>query len=137
MRVSIFGLVNKRNILYRFKKYLKISVPGMEFYKNLISKYINISISTLTRFGMVLFVWRLYYSDDILLIDIQTNSLYHFPIKNSAERIYQIYRFFDSKYPICFEIPTPASPSLYTFTSRLLFYILMERIFLQLLVQSL
>ena len=31
------------------------------------------------RFGMVLFVWRLHYSDDILMIDVQTDSIKHLP----------------------------------------------------------
>ena len=49
------------------------------------------------RFEMVLLVWRLYYSDDILIIDIQTDLIPHLPLKKLRETnisiIYRIFRF--------------------------------------------
>ena len=44
---------------------------GTEFYKNQISKF---WYQLQYQFEMAPLVWRLYYSDDILMIDIQTDK---------------------------------------------------------------
>ena len=41
----------------------------------------------------VLLVWQLYYSDDILKIDIQTDPIQHLPIKKTQQNESQVYRF--------------------------------------------
>lgn len=57
---------------------------------------------------MVQLALRLYYSDDILMINIQTHPIKHPPITKKLDRtnIYQIYRGFDSEYRISFKILT-------------------------------
>ena len=60
---------------------------------------------------MVLFVWRLCYTDYIPMIDIRTDHNKLLKIKkNTMKRIYRIYWFLDSKYRTGFETPAPANP---------------------------
>ena len=54
----------------------------MEFYKKSIIKNPEFRYQLQYWFEMVLLVWRL-YSDDILMIDIQTDPIEHFSIKKT------------------------------------------------------
>ena len=90
----------------------------MEFYKKWMLKF---QYQLKYRFKMVLFVWQLYYSDDILMIAIQTDPIWHLPIKKNPRNEYIEYIDFDSRYCISLEIPTPASPSSLTHNTLLNF----------------
>ena len=63
------------------------------------------------RFKMVQLVWWLYYSNDIFMLDIQTDPIEHLPIKNLHETSISNISVSDSKYRSGLEIPTPTSPS--------------------------
>ena len=60
---------------------------------------------------MLQLVWRLYYSYDIPMIDIQTDPIEHLPIKKLRETSISNISVSDSKYRSGIEIPTPTSSS--------------------------
>ena len=64
----------------------------MEFYKKWILKF---QYQLEYRFKMVLLVWQLYYSDDILMIAIQTDPIWHLSIKKNPRNEYIEYIDFD------------------------------------------
>ena len=82
---SKLGLVNKPNISYRFENILK--------YQFRIQQKLNIEISELRyrlqyRFKMLLLVWRWSYSDDIFMVDIQTDPIKHQKVKKTPRNEY-------------------------------------------------
>ena len=73
----------------------------MEFYKNRMLKSNAISVYN----GMIESLY--YYSDHILMIDIQTDPIKHLPIKSLRSTKISV---FNSKYRIGLEILAPANP---------------------------
>ena len=57
-------------------------------------------------------------SDDIFMVDIQTDPIKHQNVKKLRETNIVNISVFHSKYRIGFEIPTPASPNLQLFCNQ-------------------
>ena len=75
----------------------------MEFYQNQMLKSNAISVYN----GMIESLY--YYSDHILMIDIQTDPIKHLPIKSLRSMKISV---FNSKYRIDLEILAPANPNI-------------------------
>ena len=88
--------------------YFKISVYNCTKFEH---QNIGLWYQIQYLFKMVLLVCSLYYSDNILIIGIQTDPIYYPYIQRPQRNKCSI---IDSKSRIGFEIPTPASPGIHS-----------------------
>ena len=74
---TLVGLVNKPNIFYQLENLVKYGYETLRKSDIVMSDIVRLEFryQPKHRFKMVRFVWKLYYSHDILMIDIQIDSI--------------------------------------------------------------